>query len=124
MNLEQQICDRLVPTLVKNCDGIKAELLKSCELQMIVVESSSALLIGCPNSWTAKRISEFLIGNLDRILHSMGIERIALNNGEGFIGYYEWDLTNMVFKGYFVNGDLNNLEIVPIPSDEDLMDAF
>ena len=120
MNLEKSICDRLFQSIDESNSNTKAELLKSCKLQMIVVESSSALSIGCPNSWTAKRVCEFLIGNLDRILHSLGIERAALNNGEGFIGYYQWDLTNMVFKGYFVNGDLNNLEIVPIPSDEDL----
>ena len=94
------------PSAVKNGDGIKAELLKSCQLQTLVVESSSALLISCPNSWTAKRIGEFLIGNLDRILHSLGIERTALNNGEGFIGYYEWDLIPI-----HLNNAINTLKV-------------
>ena len=124
MNLEQQICERIFQSLEESNSKTKAELLKSCKLQMIVVESSSALLIRCPNSWTAHRVGEFLIGYLDRVLNAMGIDRAVMDDGEGFIGYYEWDLTNMTFRGYFVNGDLSNLEIVPIPSDEDLMDAF
>jgi hypothetical protein len=118
MNLEQPMCDRIVKTLLEKGSKIKAELLKTCRLQLIVIENSSALLIRCPNSWTANCLNDLLIANLDLILHSMGIERVVLNNGEGFVRYYQWDITNMVFKGYFVDGDLN--KFIPIPSDEDL----
>ena len=120
MNLEQQICD----CVLNSCSKVFRQLLGTCKLEMILVENSSALLIRCPNLWTEKQIRGFLIGAIGNTLHGLGIDRAVMDDGEGFISYYEWDLTNMSFKGYFVNGDLNNLKIVPIPSDEDLMDAI
>ena len=116
MNLEQQICDRLFQSLEESNSKTKVELLKSCKLQMIVVENSSALLIRCPNSWTARRVGEFLIGYLDRVLHSMGIDRAVIDDGERMKAYYEWDITNFALRGHFLDGD----KFIPIPSDEDL----
>jgi hypothetical protein len=120
MNLEQPICDRIIKTLLENGSKIKAELLKNCRLQLIVIENSSALLIRCPNSWTAEQINGLIVYKLGLILHSMGIEQAILNDGDGqsLRAYYQWDITNMVLKGYFVDGDLN--KFIPIPSDEDL----
>jgi hypothetical protein len=119
-NLEQQICDRLI----KSCGEKVAELFKFCQLQVIVVEGSSALLIRCPNAWTANQLRGFVIGKLGQTLHDLGIDRAVLDDGEGMKSYYQWDMTNFVFKGYFVDGDLNKLAIVPIPDDEDLMDSI
>ena len=120
MNLEQQIYDRVIGS----CGEICQQLFKTCKIEMMLVENSSALLICCPNSWTAEQLEGLLIGKIGNTLHGLGIDRAVMNDGERFVGYYEWDSTNFVFKGYFVNGDLNDLEIVPIPSDEDLMDTF
>ena len=119
-NLEQQICERVV----KSCSKRAAELFKFCQLQMVVVEGSSALQIRCPNVWTADQLRGFIIGKLGHTLHSLGIDRAVLDDGEGYVTYYQWDMTNFVFKGYFVDGDLNDLAIVPIPDDEDLMDIL
>lgn len=116
MNLEQQICERVL----NSCSEVFQQLLGTCKLEMILVEDNSALLIRCPNLWTAEQLEGFLIGTIGNTLHGLGIDRAVMNDGEGFIGYYEWDLTNMVFKGYFIDGDLDKLVIVPIPSDEDL----
>lgn len=114
-NLSQVINDRIR----KDCGETQAELLKFCQLQMVVVQEKSALMIHCPNAWTAKRINELLIGNLDLILHNLGIDRAIIAEGNNKI-YYEWDLTNLSVKGYFINGDLNKLEILNIPTIEEL----
>lgn len=119
-NLEQQICDRVL----ESCGEEAAELFKFCQLQMVLVEGSSALLIQCPNSWTAEQLSGFIIGKLGQTLHSLGIDRAILDDSEGYVTYYQWDMTNFVFKGYFVDGDLNNLAIASIPDDEDMMDIL
>jgi hypothetical protein len=112
-NLEQQICDRLI----KSCGEKVAELFKFCQLQMIVVEGSSALLIRCPNAWTANQLRGFVIGKLGQTLHSFGIDRAVIDDGEQDVSYFLWEMTNFVFKGYFVDGDLNDLALVPIPED-------
>lgn len=115
-NLNQQICDRLI----KSCSRAKADLLKPCQLQLIAIEDKSALLIHCPNSWTADRINESLIGNLDLVLHNLGIDQAVLDDGEGLKSYYQWDLTNFSFKGYFNDESLSKLEIINIPTVEKL----
>ncbi|HHP7231698.1 MAG TPA: hypothetical protein ACFCUY_12670 [Xenococcaceae cyanobacterium] len=119
-NLEQQICDRVL----KSCGEAAGELFKFCQLQMVLVEGNSALLIQCPNSWTAEQLMGYLIGKLGQTLHSMGIDRAVVDDGEGMKSYYQWNMTNFVFKGYFVDGDLDKLAIVPIPDDEDIMDSI
>ena len=119
-NLEQQICDRVF----KSCSSRAAELFKFCQLQMIVVEGSSALLIRCPNTWTENQLRGFIIGKLGQTLHGLGIDRAVLDDSEGMKSYYQWDMTNFVFSGYFIDGDLNNLALAPIPDDEDLMDIL
>lgn len=50
-NLEQQICARVL----SSCGETAAELFNFCQLQMIVVKDSSALLIECPNAWREQR---------------------------------------------------------------------
>lgn len=115
-DLNQQIRDRLI----KSCSKAKADLLKLCQLQIVMAEGKSALLIRCPNSWTADRINESLIGNLDLVLHNLGIDQAVLDDGEGLKSYYQWDLTNFSFKGYFTDESLNRLEIVNIPTIEEL----
>jgi hypothetical protein len=115
-NLNQQICNRLI----KSCSKAKADLLKLCQLKLMTIKDKSALLIHCPNAWTADRINESLIGNLDLVLHSMGINQAVLDDGEGLKSYYQWDLTNFSFKGYFTGESLNKLEIVNIPNIEEL----
>ncbi len=119
-NLEQQICDRLTIS----CGETAAELFKFCQLQMSVVQDSSALLIQCPNVWTAEQLKGLIIGKLGQTLHSLGIDRAVLDDSEGYVTYYQWDMTNFVFSGYFIDGDLNNLAIASIPDDEDLMDIL
>ncbi len=91
---------------------------------MSVVQDSSALLIQCPNVWTAEQLKGLIIGKLGQTLHSLGIDRAVLDDSEGYVTYYQWDMTNFVFSGYFIDGDLNNLAIAPIPDDEDLMDIL
>jgi hypothetical protein len=115
-NFSQLIGDRIT----KHCGKTEAELLKFCQLQMVVVQEKSALLICCPNAWTADRLNDFFIGNLDLILHSMGIEQVVLDDSEGMKSYYQWDTINLSFKGYFLDGDLTKLKIVNIPSIEEL----
>ncbi len=119
-NLESQICDRVA----QSCGETAAEIFEFCQLQMVIVQGSSALLIHCPNVWTADRLRGYLIGKLGQTLHDLGIDQTVLDDGEGMKSYYQWDTTNFVFKGYFVDGDLNKLAIVPIPDDEDLMDSI
>lgn len=115
-NLNQQIRDRLI----KSCSKAKADLLKLCQLQLIAIEGKSALLIRCPNAWTADRINESLIGNLDLVLHNLGIDQAILNDGEGPKSCYQWDLTNFSFRGYCTDESLNRLEVVNIPTIEEL----
>lgn len=111
MNLEQQICARVID----NCSGVLQELLKSCQLKIVVISENSALLIQCPNSWTAERLRGLIIGKVGQTLHSLGIDRAVLDDSESMKAYYQWEMTNFIFKGYFVDGDLNNLAFVPIP---------
>ena len=115
-NLNQQICNRVI----KSCSKAKADLLKLCQLQLVTIEGKSALLIHCPNAWTADRINESLIGNLDLVLHNLGIDQAVLDDGEGLISYYHWDTINFSFKGYFADENLNSLETVNIPTIEEL----
>ena len=119
-NLEQQICDRLI----NSCSVQTAELFKFCQLQIIVVQGNSALLIRCPNAWTEDQIRGFIIGKLGNTLHGFGIDQVVIDDGEEMKTYYQWDVTNFVFKGYFIDGDLDKLAIVPIPDDEDIMDIL
>ncbi len=116
MNLEQQIRERLI----KSCSEVKADLLKLCLLKLTTVENRSALFIQCPNSWTGDRINDLLIGNLDSVLHSMGIDQVVLDDLENLMSYYCWDLTNLSFTGYFKDDSLNSLEIINIPTGEEL----
>lgn len=116
MNLEKQIYARVF----NSCSGIFQQLLKTCQLEMILIENSSTLLIRCPNPWTEKQIRGFLIGKLGNTLHELGIDRAVIDDGESTKNYYQWNRTNFEFLGYFKDGDLNRLAIVPIPSDEDL----
>ena len=116
MNLEQQIRERLI----KSCSEVKADLLKLCQMQIIVVEGKSALFIQCPNLWTSDRINDLLVGNLDVVLHSMGIDQVVLDDRENLMSYYCWDLTNLSFTGYFIDGDLDKLKIINIPTGEEL----
>ena len=113
MNLEQHICDRIVDS----CSGVLQQLLKSCQLQMIVIQENSALLIECPNSWTAERLSGLIIGKVGQTLHSLGIDRAVIDNAEGYVTCYQWEMTNFVFRGYFADGDLDNLVVASIPDD-------
>ncbi|WP_036478522.1 hypothetical protein [Myxosarcina sp. GI1] len=116
-NFSQLIGDRLI----KNCSEAQAGLLKLCQIKMVVVEGSSALLVHCPNSWTENQLSGFLlIGNLGKLIHNLGIERLVLNNGEDWVSHYEWDETYFNFNGYFLNGDLEQLKIVNVPTIEEL----
>ncbi|WP_319422164.1 hypothetical protein [Pleurocapsa sp. FMAR1] len=116
-SLNQLIGDRVT----KHCGKTETELLKFCQLQLVVVQEKSALMIRCPNIWTEKQLRERLLsGNFGQLLHGLGIERTVLAIGENCKLYWCWDLTSFSFKGYFINGDLTKLKIVNIPTIEEL----
>ena len=116
-NISQLISDRIT----RQCGKTEAELLKFCQLQLVVVQEKSALMIRCPNTWSEKQLRERLLsGNFGQLLFGLGIERAVLDNGENCKFYYCWDLTSFSFEGYFINGDLDKLKIVNIPTIEEL----
>ena len=96
-------------------------LIKLCQMKMVVVEGKSALLIHSPNAWTEEQLDGFLmLGDLGRLLNDLGIEQLVLNNGEGSATYHQWNETYFDFNGYFIDGDLDKLKIVNIPTIEEL----
>lgn len=118
-NFSQLLSDRLI----QSCSEAKAGLLKLCRMQMVVVKDKSALLIHFPNAWTKDRLDGFLLlGDLGELINNLGIEQLVMNDSERVLTYHQWDESKSYFdfKGYFLDGDLNKLELVNIPSIEEL----
>ena len=118
--LSQLIKDRLIQS-----SEVIADLLKFCELQIVIVQQQSAIQIRSPNYWTEKQLCDRLLpGSLAQLLYSMGVEAVILYYEENFYFYYchtcEWNWHRFELSGYFNNGDLNNLTLIDIPSIEEL----
>ncbi len=125
MSINRQVIERISA----EADDTVKMVLDYCQLEMGLVKfkplkknesgepdyiDKPVLIIKCPNRFSADRLNGYLAGRFGKLISSLGISQVLLNDGDGFISYLEWNLI-FEFKGYCLEGDPLTVTELSIP---------